>query len=95
MNYESLLRQYDKKKISKKEYNRIYLYKTNLVFNDIDEIYEKMKIIDKKILLILDEKEDKKKNKNEKEIMKLKGLKNEITVNEEEKNLNKELYYFS
>ena len=92
MNYESLLRQYDKKKISKEEYNRIYLYKTNLVFNDIDEFYEKMKIIDKKILLILDEKEDKKKNKNEKEIMKLKELKNEITVNEEEKNLNKELW---
>ena len=92
MNYESLLRQYDKKKISKEEYNRIYLYKANLVFNDIDEFYEKMKIIDKKILLILDEKEDKKKNKNEKEIMKLKELKNEITVNEEEKNLNKELW---
>ena len=92
MNYESLLRQYDKKKISKEEYNRINLYKANLVFNDIDEFYEKMKIIDKKILLILDEKEDKKKNKNEKEIIKLKELKNEITVNEEEKNLNKELW---
>ena len=92
MNYESLLRQYDKKKISKEEYNRIYLYKANLVFNDIDEFYEKIKIIDRKILLILDEKEDKKKNKNEKEIMKLKELKNEITVNEEEKNLNKELW---
>ena len=78
--------------ITKEEYERIKLYKKNLVFNDVDEFFEILENINKKIFLILKDRSDiqnrKRKILNLKNKLNLSGGKNMIQ-NEEEKNLKK------
>jgi hypothetical protein len=78
--------------ITKEEYERIKLYKKNLVFNDVDEFFEILENINKKIFLILKDRSDiqnrKRKILNLKNKLNLNNNKN-IIQNEEEKNLKK------
>lgn len=78
--------------ITKEEYERIKLYKKNLVFNDADEFFEILENINKKIFLILKDRSDiqnrKRKILNLKNKLNLNNNKN-IIQNEEEKNLKK------
>ena len=78
--------------ITKEEYERIKLYKKNLVFNDVDEFFEILENINKKIFLILKDRSDiqnrKRKILNLKNKLNLNNNKNMIQ-NEEEKNLKK------
>ena len=50
--------------LSKKEYERIKLYKNNLMFNDADEFYDRMEYLNKNIIVLLNDKKYIASNKN-------------------------------
>ena len=50
--------------LSKKEYERIKLYKNNLMFNDADEFFDRMEYLNKNIIVLLNDKKYIASNKN-------------------------------
>ena len=62
--YTSLIKQNNDLSLSKNEYERIKLYKKNLVYNDADEFVDRIEYMTKNIILLLNDKKFISSNKN-------------------------------
>ena len=62
--YNLLIKQNKDLSLSKKEYERIKLYKKNLMFNDADDFLDRMEYLNKNIIVLLTDKKYIESNKN-------------------------------